>query len=293
MASGTDPNRPTSAPLRRPPLRRPLIGRSKPSDPCPGPSASTCRGLLGRTARWALPGQRIRWALLVFSLSTSTALGQEVSEESAQEDVITLAEIVPALEGSELGALAIGPAPAPGTARRVRRTEVVRALARAGRDARGLVIPRSVEVRRTLRALDAEGVDALLRPVLTQALAPCELVGWRGPTRLELGEAAPTIEADIDPPLRAQGSVSGVVRLRQAGREQRVAVRADVRCPEPSVAAGDRVRVVVRIGPVLASAVGVARQPGRVGDVIRVTNEGSRTALLARIVDDETVEVVR
>ncbi|MEZ4253151.1 MAG: hypothetical protein R3B99_33505 [Polyangiales bacterium] len=74
--------------------------------------------------------------------------------------------------------------------------------------------------------------------------------------------------------------MGGVVRVREAGREQRVSVRATVRCPEPEVAAGARVRVVVRIGAVQATATGVA--PGRSGDVIEVTNDATRAPPCSR-----------
>ncbi|MCB9623952.1 MAG: flagella basal body P-ring formation protein FlgA [Sandaracinus sp.] len=228
--------------------------------------------------------------VLWLALGATTAHAQAAEEPT---DQIRLEEILPVLEGSELGTIGIVPAPTPGTERRVRREEVLAALAAHGRDARGLDIPRSVVVRRSLRALDAAAVAALLRPVVAGALAPCELVDLRGPTRLELGPGAPRLEAEIAAPLRAEGSVGGVVRVREAGREQRVSVRATVRCPEPEVAAGARVRVVVRIGAVQATATGVARQTGRSGDVIRVTNDATRATLLARIVDRETVEVVR
>lgn len=233
-------------------------------------------------------------ALVIVAASGVVAFGPASAQDGAAEaDSVRLEEIVPALVGSELGATRVGPAPTPGTERRVTRDEVLRALAAAGRDARGLVIPRSVSVRRSLRTLDAASIDALLRPAVARALAPCELVELRGPTRLELGTSPPEIEPEIASPLRESGSVSGMVRIREAGREQRIAVRATVRCPAPAVTAGARVRVIVRVGPVLASASGVARQPGRVGDVIRVTNEATRAALLARVVDGETVEVVR
>lgn len=235
-------------------------------------------------------------ALVIVAASGVVAFGPasaQAPDGATEPDSVRLEEIVPALVGSELGATRVGPAPAPGTERRVTRDEVLRALAAAGRDARGLVIPRSVSVRRSLRTLDAATIDALLRPAVARALAPCELVDLRGPTRLELGTSPPEIEPDIALPLRESGSVSGMVRIREAGREQRIAVRATVRCPAPAVSAGARVQVIVRVGPVLASASGVARQPGRVGDVIRVTNEATRAALLARVVDGETVEVVR
>lgn len=234
---------------------------------------------------------------IVLAVSPTRKAGaQDVAPEAPQSstvDHVRLEELVPALVGSELGALAIVPAPAPGTERRVTREDVLRALQAAGRDARGLVIPRNVTVRRSLRALDSAGIDALLRPSVARALAPCELLELRGPSRLELGTSPPTIEPEITAPLRAEGSVSGMVRVREAGREQRVAIRATVRCPDPTIATGARVRVIVRIGSVLAAASGVARQTGRVGDVIRVTNEATRTTLLARVVNAETVEVVR
>jgi flagella basal body P-ring formation protein FlgA len=59
------------------------------------------------------------------------------------------------------------------------------------------------------------------------------------------------------------------------------------------VAAGDRVRVIAVSGAVKVSAPAQARQAGRVGDDIHVTNELSRQTVTARVIDAQTVEVVR
>ena len=51
--------------------------------------------------------------------------------------------------------------------------------------------------------------------------------------------------------------------------------------------------MVAVVGPVRASAPGEARQPGRIGDVIRVHNAATGRTLMARVVAPDTVMVVR
>ncbi|MEC7522275.1 MAG: flagella basal body P-ring formation protein FlgA [Myxococcota bacterium] len=208
----------------------------------------------------------------------------------AQEQ-IQLGEVIPALAGTELGQLPIGAAPPPGASRTVRRSEVLAALRRAGRDPRGLAIPRSTRIRREARALDAEALAELSRAAVRQTLAPCtvddltvrgDATVAQGPLEVEAEGAAP----------RSSGAAAVVVVLRAGGREVRVPAQARVSCPAPIVAPGRRVRVVARFGAVEASAPGVARQPGRVGDVIRVQNLQTRGGLRARVIDADTVEVV-
>jgi flagella basal body P-ring formation protein FlgA len=58
------------------------------------------------------------------------------------------------------------------------------------------------------------------------------------------------------------------------------------------VNAGMQVTALAVVGHVTASAPAEARQPGRVGEVIRITNRATGTALRARVLDARTVEVV-
>jgi hypothetical protein len=218
-------------------------------------------------------------ALLLLATTTSVA--------SAQDRVL-LEEVIPALAGTELGALAIGDAPPPGTARSVRRSEVIAALRTQGRSADGLAIPRSTRIDRRARTIDSDDFATLARPALEEALAPCSIGDIRAPRTTT--SARFSVRAEATRPLR-DGSIPATIVLEANGRETRVSIRAEVSCPAPDVEAGKRVRIVVRVGTVHATAPGEARQPGRVGDVIRVTNLYNRRSFDARIVDDQTVEV--
>jgi hypothetical protein len=210
---------------------------------------------------------------------------------AAAQARIVLSEVVPALEGTELGDLEVGPAPPPGGVRTVRRSEVLAALRRAGRETRGLAIPRVTRVRRAARRLDAEALRALARPAVEAAMAPCSIESLTVTAEATVAPGALEVAAEGHAPRRS-GSSALVIVLRAAGREVRVPAQARVRCPPPVVRPGARVRIVARFGAVEARAPGRARQPGRVGEVIRVRNTQSHQSLRARVVDADTVEVV-
>lgn len=207
------------------------------------------------------------------------------------QDRILLGEILPALEGTELGAISIGDAPPPGASRIVYRSEILAALTRAGRDARGLAIPPRARVLRTARDVTEDELRALASSVLTQAVEPCSLDGVRTPARVRVASGELEVAAEASTPARS-GTAPAVLVLRAGGRETRLPVQVSVRCPAPVVMPGARVRVLVRVGAARASAPGIARQPGRVGDIIVVQNAQTQARLRARVRDAETVEVM-
>ena len=112
------------------------------------------------------------------------------------------------------------------------------------------------------------------------------------PNEITLPAGDVSARADVVPQRRT-GTSSIMVVLEAPGRETRLPVRASVTCPPPVIAPGSTVRIVVNIGQVRASVPGEARQPGRIGDVIRVSNRVTRGTLLARVVSAEVVEVVQ
>jgi flagella basal body P-ring formation protein FlgA len=61
--------------------------------------------------------------------------------------------------------------------------------------------------------------------------------------------------------------------------------------PAPLVRGGETVTITVRSGGLQVQTQGVASQPGRLGDVIRVVNAGSGRRLSARVVGPASVEV--
>lgn len=214
------------------------------------------------------------------------------SSAGQAQEAISLAEVLPVLQGTELGELEVGPAPAPGDERTVRRREVLAALRRAGRSADGLRIPRAKRIRREARVLEAEALRVLFRSALSARLSPCSIERLRVPDSVTVADGELEVRSDVRPPRRS-GSVSASVLLEAGGQVTRVAVRATLRCPPPLVQPGRRVRVVAVVGNVRASVPGTARQAGRVGDVIKVTRSRAGVSLRARVIDAQTVEVVR
>jgi hypothetical protein len=230
-------------------------------------------------------GEGVRSATLIglLLLALPTAAAQS-------GDRVLLQEVLPALEGTELGALDVGPAPPPGSFRWLRRGQVLRAIRRAGRSAEGLAIPARTRIRRAVRVLDADALAALAAEPLGRAVAPCAVdeVLLRTGARVAEGPLEARVEAR---PPRQSGIAPGALVLTGAGRDVRVPLRARVTCPPPVVAPGQRLRALARSGPVLASVEVEARQGGRVGEVIRA--QGPTGLLRVRIVDAGRGEVVR
>jgi flagella basal body P-ring formation protein FlgA len=59
----------------------------------------------------------------------------------------------------------------------------------------------------------------------------------------------------------------------------------------PIIRVGDKVKIMVDKGPIKVSADGEARQQGAIGELIRVTNLGSKKIIQAEIIDSLTVVV--
>lgn len=234
------------------------------------------------------------WAV---ALLASLWLTPAVSDAQAQAlrsqgSRIRLSELVPALAGTELGALDVGPAPPPGAHRVVYRAEVLRALRRAGRDRRGLAIPRRFRVTRRGRTVGGRELDGLARPAVGRALSPCRVETLTGAGQIRVPQGALEVSAEGQAPRRS-GVVPVSLRLSADGFETRLPLRARVSCPPPLVRAGAQVQLLVRRGRVEARAPGIARQHGRVGDTIVVQNTRSRTRVSGRVLDAQTVEVSR
>lgn len=223
------------------------------------------------------------WGVLVAGVLPATALTQ---------DRVRLSEVLPVLEGTELGILELGTAPPPGGQRMVRRSEIVGALRRAGRSAEGLVIPASTRIRREARTLEAAELRELAEEAVEQALFPCVPTEIHFPQTVRTAAGALSLRAEARRPTRS-GSASVQLILEASGRTTRVSLRADVECPPPAVQPGNRVRIEVRYNNVRASAPGEARQSGRVGDTVRVTNLLTRRTVQAEIINSDTVRIAQ
>jgi hypothetical protein len=213
-------------------------------------------------------------------------------EIAVEGDRVTLAMILPALAGSELGGIDIAAAPLPGERSVIRASDIKAKLKQSGRDARGLAIPRSVKLVRRTRSIDGKQLDEMVRTVLAPQVAPCDVAQLSELAPLAIGDGDFELEAE-PVPRKQSGRTQATITLRQGDRSQRISAQAVLHCPEPVMLPGNSIRLVAVSGPVRVSAPGTANQPGRVGDEIRVTNQLTKRALKARVIDAQTAEVIQ
>ncbi|MET0284417.1 MAG: flagella basal body P-ring formation protein FlgA [Polyangiales bacterium] len=231
----------------------------------------------------------------MFAMALLVALPYTVRAQEAvnvEGERVTLAMILPALSGTELGELDLAPAPLPGETTVLRASDVKAKLKESGRDARGLMIPKSVKLVRRKRTLEGKELDGLVKAALAARVAPCNVEELSSLPTLTLGEGEFVVEAE-SMPRKQSGRTSATVTLLQGERKQRLNIQAVLTCPEPVMSPGMTIRLIVRRGAVTVTAPGVANQPGRVGDEIRVTNSMSKKALMGRVIDAQSVEVLQ
>lgn len=236
---------------------------------------------------------RMRTVFLMLVLALLLAAGH-VRAEAA----ILLAEIVPSLAGTELGDVSIAPAPAPGATRVVRRSEVLRALERAGQGQYGqaLLIPRETRISRELVRVDKQRIVDEAHEALAEAAAPCTLEQARvsSDARVLAGPRAYSAELPKRGASQAAAAlqITGAIFVDSGGQRVRVPVLAKLSCPPLDVLAGQQITVIASVGSVRASAPAEARQGGRVGEIIRLTNRATGASLRGRLLDAQTAEVV-
>lgn len=209
---------------------------------------------------------------------------------AAQEDRVHLSEIVPALAGSDFGAIDLGAAPAPGTSRTIRRAEILAAITASGHSADGLAIPRQARIERRAITLSPAQVQERVRDAVEAALAPCQVDSLVVTTSATIGEGPLDVRA-TGPARPVDGAAIVMLDLRTGALATHLSARVDLTCPEAVVRSGSHVTVVARSGAVRASAPGVVRGEGRVGDVVHVRVDTTGALVEGRVVDASTVEI--
>jgi hypothetical protein len=235
----------------------------------------------------------IRMRTLFLMLLTASLLA---ASQARADGAILLAEILPSLAGTDLGEVEVGRAPVAGASLVIRRADVLRALRAAGKSGDALNIPRATKITREVVKLDREQLAGEAEQALVEAAAPCRLEQARVSTDPKVIAGPRTFSAELIKRGAAASALtmqaSGAIFVESGGQRVRVPVVARLTCPPPDVLAGAQLTLVAVVGPVRASAPGEARQPGRAGEIIRVTNRTTGAALRGRIVDAQTVEVV-
>jgi hypothetical protein len=216
------------------------------------------------------------------------AYADELVVESEQ---VPLYAMLPALEGTELGALVVADAPLPGESRVLRASDIRAVLKANGRDARGLALPKSVRLVRRARSVSSNELSQRVREAVGVQIAPCTVESVSNLPPVTLGGGDYDVEVDASA-RRNSGRTSLVLTLRQGERSQRISAQLELSCPAPVIQPGASVRAVFSLGMVRVSTTATAHQAGRVGDEIRVTNQSTKKQLRARVIDAQTVEVL-
>ncbi|HEX4351337.1 MAG TPA: flagella basal body P-ring formation protein FlgA, partial [Polyangiales bacterium] len=149
----------------------------------------------------------------------------------------------------------------------------------------------SMRVTRAIDIVSSESLVDQAHEALSSAAAPCELRDARVPAEVRLAAGPREFRAEFPSGLR-NGSVTGSLFVETGSQSARVPVVVRLACPPPEVSAGMQITARAVIGDVVASAPAEARQPGRIGEVIRITNRITGAALRGRVIDAHTVEVV-
>jgi len=230
------------------------------------------------------PNMLYRLSLLLMATLASASV-------SAQDRVL-LEEVMPALTGTPLGAVDIAQAPLPGGSIVIRRSDVQRALLQAGLGGalKAGDIPKSKQISREAIALTREQLSAQAHAVVLSATAPCELRDARYPNEVRVMGGPRSYRAEFTG--LHSGTVTGALFVESGGHVTRVPVIASLTCPPPEISSGAQLVAIAVVGHVKASAPAEARQPGRIGEIIRITNRATGAALRGRVIDARTVEVV-
>jgi len=221
-----------------------------------------------------------------------SAAGVHAQEANAESDRVLLQEVMPTLAGTPVGAVDVAQAPPPGSSLTIHRADVQRALAQAGlrESLKAKDIPKSVKVSREAVKLSRDELSVQAHESVVAAVTPCDLGEVRYPSEVRLQSGPRTFRAEFNG-LRS-GSMTGAVFIEAGGRETRVPVIATLVCPPPEVKPGTQLTAIAQVGPVKATAPAEARQAGRVGEIIRVTNRATGASLRGRIVNSRTVEII-
>ncbi len=194
--------------------------------------------------------------------------------------------------GTEQGRIHIARAPAPGQSTLVRRADVLRTLRDNGLRAPSQEIPPQTRIERGVEVLRGSKLKTHLRAQLDPHLTPCSVDTLQTPPEARIPEnlTHTRVEGYVPP---QSGRISVSIVHHSGNHMLRIPVRASILCPPPAVSPGTRVRVLAVFGNVRASTPGEVKQPGRIGDVVRVTNLHSGRTIQARVKDSQHVEVIQ
>jgi hypothetical protein len=230
---------------------------------------------------------------LAFPLSLTLLSGQveakepPMRERSVAAPRVFLGDVAEVPE--ELRAVDLGPAPAPGSSRVIKRDELLAALPEGARPG---TLPSAVRITRKTRTVAVAELEALVRDTVALRGLPkgasLGKVRPRGPTKV--AEGFDDVHVEVPKPPRKEGRhlTSATVVFSQGGDEvSRATVSLELALSKeaavPDVAKGNKVQLVVRRGAISVTALATAQGDADVGEALMVVVADSGKVLRAKV----------
>lgn len=238
------------------------------------------------------------WLLFALALCASLSLGaaparakEKVPERAVSSSRITLGDIVSGIP-SDLAAIDLGPAPAPGSSRLIKRDEIEAALPE-GTKTDKLKLPKSVRVLRKTKALSVTDIEKLSREALARGSMPrgasVKAIRPKGATIVPDGFTS--VEMTLPKPPRREGKHSQATTLILKQGDEIVAtisvtvdLTLDASAVVPDAKKSERGMFVLRRGQIEVRAAVTMNADADVGDVVNVTVTDSSKIIKGRLV---------
>lgn len=233
-------------------------------------------------------------ALLALSLATLTFLGDvhakpAVPERSLSKPRVVLSDVLPDAP-AELAGIDLGPAPAPGSTRLIKREELVEALPK---DApKKLKLPEAVRISRKTQKLGPVDLEQLSSDAIARVTLPrgVTVIGFHPKQSVTVPAGRDSVRIELPKLPRREGKLTtnATLTLLQGESElAKITVAVELKLgPEaaiPDVKKGGKVTLVIRRGLVEIHASASANHDADVGEPIAVTIADSGKVLKGRL----------
>lgn len=229
-------------------------------------------------------------ALGAIALVSSDAAAAEVKERALTSQRVLLSDVVDGAP-ADLADIDLGPTPAPGSSRLIKREDIDAALENEA-DRKRVKLKSAVRIVRKTRSLATTDLEKLAKDAVNQSSLPkgATLVGAKPKSSVKVPDGYDDVAIELGKFPRREGkhTASATLVFKQGDEVvAKVSVPVDFKLgPEAAVAdvkKGEKVSFLVRRGQIEIRAMATANADADVGDAVQVTVSDSGKVLKGRV----------
>jgi hypothetical protein len=237
-----------------------------------------------------LPRVALLVALGAIALVTSDAAAADVKERAVSSQRVLLSDVVDGAP-ADLAGIDLGPTPAPGSSRLIKREDIDAALDSEA-DRKRVKLKSSVRVVRKTKSLATTDLEKLASSAVKASKLPkgASLVGAKPKASVKVPDGFDSVGIELGKFPRREGkhTASATLVFKQGDEVvAKVAVPVDFKLgPEAAVAdvkKGEKVSFLVRRGQIEIRAMATANADADIGDSVQVTVSDSGKVLKGRV----------